>query len=90
MALQLRLRRDNLRLRIPGSLLGLALLAFGLFALLQAPAAPDPDMATRAVGYGLTLAVAGIAAALVSWLAPDLSGIWCNSPRYFGRRRPGE
>jgi len=86
----LRVRRDNLRMRVPGSLLGVALLAFGLFVLVQSPAAPDSELAARAVGYGLVLSFAGIAAALVSWLAPDLSGIWCNSPRYFGRRPPGE
>lgn len=85
--MRLRIYRDNLAIRIPGGFLGLAMCGFGLFALQQSTVAPDADLAARAVGFGLTMVFAGLSATLTSWLAPELSGIWCNSPRFFGRKR---
>jgi hypothetical protein len=30
----------------------------------------------------VTMNLAGVGAILTPWLAPDLSGIWCRSPRF--------
>ncbi|MDP6344478.1 MAG: hypothetical protein QF578_12985 [Alphaproteobacteria bacterium] len=81
----MRLYRDDLWRRGGGTLLGLGLGGFGAFVLGSGGAAPDAALADRVEGYGLTLVLAGVAAVLTSWLARDLSGIWCRSPRYFGK-----
>ena len=59
----------------------------GYFAISESLAAPSPELAERALWYGITLVIAGVAAFAMSWLAPDLSGIWCNSPRFLPRSR---
>ena len=44
--------------------------------------APDAVLADRAMWLGITMNIAGVISFLLSWLAPDLSGIWCRSPRF--------
>jgi hypothetical protein len=44
--------------------------------------APDAVLADRAMWWGITLNIAGVISFLLSWLASDLSGIWCRSPRF--------
>lgn len=60
----------------------MGLCAFGIFSLVQIPDAPDAMLADRALWMGITMNIAGVAAILASWLVPDLSGIWCRSPRF--------
>ncbi|MBL6951765.1 MAG: hypothetical protein ISR50_03980 [Alphaproteobacteria bacterium] len=78
----MRIYHDDLWRRTGGGLFGLGLCAVGVFSLLQIPNAPDAMLADRALWLGITMIIAGIAAILASWLAPDLSGIWCRSPRF--------
>jgi hypothetical protein len=85
--LRLRIYRDDLKRRIPGALTGVGLSLFGYFAISESLAAPNPELAERALWYGITLMIAGVASFAMSWLAPDLSGIWCNSPRFLPRTR---
>ena len=74
--------RDDIWRRMGGALVGVGLCTFGIYSLTMVPHAPDAVLADRAMWWGITLNVAGIAAFLLSWLAPDLSGIWCRSPRF--------
>ena len=85
--MRLQIYRDDLKRRIPGGLTGIGLGLFGYFAITESLAAPSPELAERALWYGITLMIAGVIAFAMSWLAPDLSGIWCNSPRYLVRAR---
>ncbi|MDP6691307.1 MAG: hypothetical protein QF384_17575 [Alphaproteobacteria bacterium] len=78
----MRIQRNDIWRRCGGALVGIGLSAFGLYSLTMVPQAPNADLADRALWWGITLNIAGIAAFLVSWLAPDLSGIWCRSPRF--------
>lgn len=85
--MRLRIYRNDLKRRIPGGLTGIGLAAFGYFAVNESLTAPNPELAERALWYGITLLIAGVLSFAMSWLAPDLSGIWCNSPRFLGRNR---
>ncbi|MDA1101932.1 MAG: hypothetical protein O2967_23500 [Proteobacteria bacterium] len=74
--------RNDLWRRSGGGLFGLGMCAFGIFSLMQIADAPNAVLADRALWIGITMNLAGVAALLTSWLAPDLSGIWCRSPRF--------
>ena len=78
----MRIYRNDLWRRTGGGLFGVGLCAFGIFSLVQIPDAPDAMLADRALWMGITMNIAGVAAILASWLVPDLSGIWCRSPRF--------
>ena len=82
----MRIYRNDLWRRTGGALFGLGLCAFGIFSLLQISHAPNAMLADRALWLGITMNIAGAAAILTSWLAPDLSGIWCRSPRFPPRK----
>ncbi|MCP5153090.1 MAG: hypothetical protein H6983_02920 [Ectothiorhodospiraceae bacterium] len=79
----MRLYRNQLAIRIGGTLIGLGFLAVAGYALLGG-AGIDAALRQRADGFGLAALVAGLWAVAVSWLDPDLSGVWCRQPR---RRR---
>ncbi len=68
--------------RSGGALTGLGLCAFGIYSLTMVAEAPDAVLADRAMWLGITMNIAGVISFLLSWLAPDLSGIWCRSPRF--------
>ena len=78
----MRIYRNDIWRRLGGALDGIGLSAFGIYSLTMVAQAPDATLADRAWWWGITLNIAGVAAFLLSWLAPDLSGIWCRSPRF--------
>ncbi len=86
LAVGMTIHTNNLGTRILGSGLGAAMLGFGAVVLHFSYNAPNAALGDRAFWFGVTLAIAGVWAVAVSWLAADLSGIWCNSPRFFGRK----
>lgn len=67
--------------RLFGTVIGGGMLAFGAVALDFAGNAPNAEMADRAQWYGITLCAAGVLAVALTWLAPDLTNIWCRPPR---------
>jgi hypothetical protein len=77
----LRLHRDHLGMRVGGTLTGLGFLLFGLFAVIGPDIAVSDDAKARAAWFGWHLIFAGATAIAVSWLAQDLSGIWCRRDR---------
>ncbi len=82
----MRIYRDDIWRRSGGALVGIGLCAFGIYSLTMVPQAPDATLADRAMWWGITLNIAGVASLLLSWLAPDLSGVWCRSPRFPPRK----
>ncbi len=78
----MRIYHYDLWRRTGGALFGLGLCAFGIFSLLQMPEAPNAALADRSLWMSVTMNLAGVGAILTSWLAPDLSGSWCRSPRF--------
>ncbi len=73
-------RKRNLAKRLWGSALAAGFLAFGIFTL-TGTRQPDPVIAERALGFGSTLVIAGLAALAASWLIADLDMIWCRPPK---------
>jgi hypothetical protein len=78
-----RLHTNQLAIRCLGTLTGLGFLAIGAYALLGADATVAPAAADRAWWFGVTALLGGLWAIVVSWLDPDLSGVWCRPPRRF-------
>ncbi len=72
---------NSLVSRIFGTVIGVGMAAFGVVALNFTPDAPDPALADRAFWYGITLIAAGTLAVALTWLAPDLTNIWCRPPK---------
>jgi hypothetical protein len=72
--------KKNLAKRLWGSAFAAGFLAFGIFTL-TGRHHPDPVVAERALGFGTTLVIAGVAALAASWLIADLDAIWCRTPK---------
>ncbi|MDP6406052.1 MAG: hypothetical protein QF797_12670 [Alphaproteobacteria bacterium] len=66
--------------RLWGSAFGVGFLALGIITL-GGSYQPDPEVADRALGFGTTLVIAGLAALAASWLIADLDKIWCRPPK---------
>ena len=77
----MRIHRDQLALRIGGSLLGIGFVLVGLFALFGGGEEVDAALRERAFGFGMSALVAGAIAIPVSWLVGRLDNIWCAPPR---------
>ena len=77
----MRLHRDELVMRIGGTLVGLGFLLMGLYALFGGGDALDPVVRERAEGFGISAVIAGLIAIPVSWLVKRLDNIWCAPPR---------
>ena len=82
----MRIHVDKLGIRMGGTLLGAGYLALGVYALVGGDGSLDAVTRERALGFGVTFVLAGICAVAVSWLAADLSNIWCRHPRARGQR----
>ncbi len=76
-----RIRHNQPAVRILGTLTGMGFLAFGAFAMLGADDTVADFIKERAWWFGVTAIVGGVWAIAVSWLDPDLSGVWCRPPR---------
>jgi hypothetical protein len=76
-----RIHRNQLATRILGTLIGIGFLAFGAYAMLGADDAVPALVRERAWWFGAAAGIAGAWALAVSWLDPDLSGVWCRPPR---------
>lgn len=72
---------NSLASRVIGTVIGGGMLAFGVVAFQFTGEAPDAEMADRAFWYGITLMAAGALAVVLTWLAPDLTNIWCRPPK---------
>ena len=77
----MRVHRDNLPVRVAGFALGVGFIVVGAYAMFGADASVSAHAAERAAAFGFTAIIGGVWAALVSWLAADLSNIWCRPPR---------
>ncbi len=87
----MRLHTNHLAMRVIGSLVGAGFLAFGLLVISWRGAAVDEALGERALWYGITLLIAGLAALVASWTVRDPSEVWCRQPRRWGagdRDRP--
>lgn len=76
-----RVHTNQLAIRILGTLTGLGFLAVGAYALFGSDASVAQPLRERAAWFGITALIGGLWAIGVSWLDPDLSGVWCRSPR---------
>ncbi len=73
--------REQLPVRIGGTIIGLGFLGFGLFAWVGPGVPVAAEAAEKARWFGGHLIFAGVTAVGVSWWAKDLSGIWCRRDR---------
>ena len=80
----MKIHRTLLGTRIPATILGIGMFAFGAFSYWVRDQAPDAYLADRARWMGLTFMFAGVSSVAVSWLVADLSNIWCRPPRRSG------
>jgi hypothetical protein len=78
-----RLHTNQLAVRCLGTLTGLGFLAIGAYALLGGDDTVAAHARERAWWFGITALIGGAWAIGVSWLDPDLSGVWCRPPRRF-------
>ena len=76
----MRIYFDDLGRRTGGALCGLGLTAAGAYSLSMIAEAPDAVLADRTMCLGITMLLAGVISFGMSWLAPDLSGVWCRPP----------
>ncbi|MGH7264416.1 MAG: hypothetical protein ACREMB_06105 [Candidatus Rokuibacteriota bacterium] len=74
-------RRHQYGTRLLGTVVGLGFCLLGTYAVLGAPAVPDPVPAGRVLWYGITLIVVGVIAVAASWYVEDADTIWCRPPR---------
>lgn len=72
---------DDLLTRVLGSLTGAGFIAIGLYAMFGAGPEVETAVRERAFWFGATATFIGVLAVGFSWLARDLSGIWCRPPR---------
>lgn len=83
-----RLYRDRLAIRIGGTALGVGFLLIGAYALLGGGESMSDIERERAVAFGFTAVIGGIAAIVGSWAERRLHDIWCAHPRRWRRSRP--
>jgi len=76
-----RIRHNQPAVRILGTLTGMGFLAIGAYAMVGASDTVAAFANERAWWFGATAIIGGIWAIAVSWLDPDLSGVWCRPPR---------
>lgn len=86
--MRLRLHTNQLAIRILGTLTGLGFLAIGAYAVFGADDSVAVASRERALWFGITALIGGVWAVAVSWLDPDLSGVWCRPPRQPRDLRP--
>jgi hypothetical protein len=79
--MQLRLHTNQLAMRVLGTLTGTGFLAVGAYAMFGADDSVAAALRERALWFGITALIGGVWAIGVSWLDPDLSGVWCRPPR---------
>jgi len=83
--MRLRLHRNQLAIRVLGTLTGIGFLAVGAYAIFGADASVADTLRERALWFGVVALIGGVWAIGVSWLDPDLTGVWCRPPR-----KPGD
>lgn len=76
-----RIHRNQALTRVLGTLTGAAFLAMGAYAMFGADDTVPAFVRERAWWFGVTATIGGVWAIAVSWLDPDLSGVWCRPPR---------
>jgi len=79
--MQLRVHTNQLAIRVLGTLMGTGFLVVGSYAMFGADDSVAEALRERALWFGVTAWIAGVWAIGVSWLDPDLSGVWCRPPR---------
>jgi hypothetical protein len=84
----MRLHTNQLSIRILGTLTGLGFIAIGAYAVFGADDSVAAASRERAFWFGFTALIGGVWAVAVSWLDPDLSGVWCRPPRQPRDLRP--
>lgn len=77
----MRLYANGLSIRVLGTLVGGGFLAVGAYAVFGADETVSAHLRERAFWFGVCALVGGVWAIGVSWLDPDLSGVWCRPPR---------
>ena len=77
----MRIHRNQPAARALGTLTGAGFLAIGAYAMFGADDSVSALARDRAWWFGVCAMVAGVWAVAVSWLDPDLSGVWCRPPR---------
>lgn len=78
--MSIKLYRNQLPVRVIGTLTGLGFICMGAFALFGGEGLDDYTQ-DRAYGFAVATIVGGVWAISVSWLDSDLSGVWCKSPK---------
>ena len=79
----MRLYTNQFAIRCLGTLAGIGFVAIGAYAMLGGDDTVSAHALARAWWFGVTALIGGIWAIGVSWLVPDLSGVWCRQPRRF-------
>ncbi|MBT3332735.1 MAG: hypothetical protein HOK21_05435 [Rhodospirillaceae bacterium] len=83
----MRIYFDDLARRTGGALYGLGLTAVGVYSLSMVGEAPDAVLEDRTMWLGITMLIAGVVSFAMSWLTPDLSGVWCRAPRFLPKKK---
>ena len=83
----MRLYRDQLGIRLAGTLVGAGFLFIGWYALFGGEGVA-PLLRERAQGFGIAAVIAGLVAMPTSWLVKRLDNIWCAPPRRGWFRAP--
>ena len=73
--------RDQLVMRIGGTLCSVGFVLVGCFVLFGGGDAVDALARERAMGFGVCALLAGIIALPLSWLVQRIDNIWCAPPR---------
>ena len=77
----MQIHRDQLVMRLGGTLIALFFLFVGSYALFGGGDAVEAGLRERAFGFGISALIAGLIALPVSWLVKRLDNIWCAPPR---------
>ena len=77
----IRLHSDQLPKRLCGVFVGLGMIAIGLYSLIGSADQLDELTRDRAFWFGISAALIGLIAVIVSLTVKNLDNIWCRQPR---------
>ncbi|MDH3642542.1 MAG: hypothetical protein OES38_10630 [Gammaproteobacteria bacterium] len=72
---------DHLATRVLGTVLGVGFVSIGLYALFAGGDGISEIERERALAFGITAIIGGLAAIFGSWAEKKLNEVWCAHPR---------
>jgi hypothetical protein len=77
----MRVYLDHLVTRVAGTVLGACFVLIGLYALFAGGDGLSEIERERALAFGITAIIGGLAAVFSSWAEQRLNEVWCAHPR---------